>query len=253
MSKSSDDDKTLKSDYAARVTADLEHNASEQARITSELESLQNQLRRLEEDRVLLQGIERALAAEAEKAAETGVTTGADQPAEEAAPAATSKGAKARSATRNAAKDTAAKAARPKATTAKSATGKVPRMRKPKTSQETAVKPRKKSVAAKGGAKASKNGSGQSSSAGKSTLKDLIAGQLAEANEPRSAAELTKTLAEHDPGRRVSPTVVRNTLESLVAKGQALRTKQQRSVFYSPADPAPAAESPKGSETPAGA
>ncbi|WP_338119186.1 hypothetical protein [Streptomyces rapamycinicus] len=41
---------------------------------------------------------------------------------------------------------------------------------------------------------------------------------------------------------------MRGTLESLVAKGQAHRTKQQRSVFYSAATPDAAAGTAEPSE-----
>ncbi|MEV7167458.1 hypothetical protein AB0N60_35855 [Streptomyces microflavus] len=60
---------------------------------------------------------------------------------------------------------------------------------------------------------------------------------------PRSAAEVSNALAEAYPERAVQVTVVRNTLEQGVAQGLLERSKQGRSVFYSPA---PAATDPSG-------
>ncbi|MFF4542484.1 hypothetical protein [Streptomyces aureus] len=64
------------------------------------------------------------------------------------------------------------------------------------------------------------------------TLVDLVRNHLADQVEPRSAAEVTAALGEQHPERTVKATVVRTTLEGLVAKTQALRTKQGSSVFY---------------------
>lgn len=51
----------LKTEYAAKVTADLEHNRGEQERICGELEALREQLATLERDRELLQSMSTAL------------------------------------------------------------------------------------------------------------------------------------------------------------------------------------------------
>ncbi|MEU3891529.1 hypothetical protein [Streptomyces sp. NPDC029041] len=65
------------------------------------------------------------------------------------------------------------------------------------------------------------------------TLVELIRRHLAEQKEPRSAAEIATALGQAHPDRDISPKVVRVTLESLVAKSGAERSKQGRSVFYS--------------------
>lgn len=72
------------------------------------------------------------------------------------------------------------------------------------------------------------------------TLVDLVSGHLAGQSEPRSAAEVSADVAQAHPGRRVKATVVRATLEALVAQGRARRTKRGRSVFYSSSAPAKA-------------
>ncbi|MER7483572.1 hypothetical protein ABTX60_39060 [Streptomyces sp. NPDC126510] len=65
------------------------------------------------------------------------------------------------------------------------------------------------------------------------TLVELIRRHLAEQKEPRSAAEIATALGQAHPDRDISPKVVRVTLEGLVAKSGAERSKQGRSVFYS--------------------
>lgn len=63
-------------------------------------------------------------------------------------------------------------------------------------------------------------------------LGDLLADLLGKYDEPRPAKELRDALLEKHPDRDPTPPVVRNTLESLVAKGRIQRHKRQRSVMY---------------------
>ncbi|MET7346756.1 hypothetical protein [Streptomyces mirabilis] len=82
-----------------------------------------------------------------------------------------------------------------------------------------------------------------STAAAKPTLVELIRGHLEKQTEPRSAAEITTALTQAHPDRSVKTTVVRTTLEGLVAKSHAHRSKQGSSVFYTTAvtsEPAPA-------------
>jgi hypothetical protein len=77
------------------------------------------------------------------------------------------------------------------------------------------------------------------------TLVDLVREHLSGQSEPRSAAEITTALEQQHPERTIKTTVVRTTLEGLVAKNQAQRTKQGRSIFYTTpqtAEPAPGDE-----------
>ncbi|MGW5905643.1 hypothetical protein ACWFQ6_28240 [Streptomyces althioticus] len=71
-------------------------------------------------------------------------------------------------------------------------------------------------------------------------LVDLVRRHLDEQKEPRSAAEVATALGQAHPGRTVKVTVVRSTLEGLVARNQAQRSKQGTSVFYT----APEASTP---------
>ncbi|MFE9728597.1 hypothetical protein ACFYQ5_34725 [Streptomyces sp. NPDC005794] len=67
----------------------------------------------------------------------------------------------------------------------------------------------------------------------KPTLVDLVCSHLSGQPEPRSAGEVSTDIAESHPERPVKLTVVRATLEALVAQGRVSRSKQGRSVFYS--------------------
>ncbi|WP_338775302.1 hypothetical protein [Streptomyces sp. DG1A-41] len=99
--------------------------------------------------------------------------------------------------------------------------------------RKSTTRPRKK-AAAEPESKAA-----DAAKAAQPTLVELIRRHLAEQKEPRSAAEVSAALNEAHPDRDIATKVVRVTLEGLVAKSQAERTKQGRSVFYS----APASES----------
>ncbi|MFF8837266.1 BlaI/MecI/CopY family transcriptional regulator [Streptomyces sp. NPDC015130] len=80
--------------------------------------------------------------------------------------------------------------------------------------------------------------SGKNSGATKTTLVELIRNHLAASSTPCSASEVTTALSEQHRDRHVQNTVVRTSLENLVAKGHARRTKEGSSVFYTAATPA---------------
>jgi len=72
-------------------------------------------------------------------------------------------------------------------------------------------------------------------------LGDILIDLLGTHKEPRLAKEVRDELLEKHPDRAPTPQVVRNTLESLVAKGRVRRHRQQRSVMYTllkPEEPA---------------
>ncbi|MDH6521380.1 hypothetical protein M2163_001632 [Streptomyces sp. SAI-135] len=135
----------------------------------------------------------------------------------------------------------------------------------------TVPAPRKKAAAAgarsggrksagPGGKQSARKAAGKESPARKSpgkesptrsapSLVDLVREHLGEQKEPRSAAEIATALGRQHPERTVKATVVRTTLEGLVARNQAQRTKQGTSVFYtSPDADGPAARVEDGSE-----
>ncbi|MFG1663800.1 hypothetical protein [Streptomyces sp. Y7] len=94
-------------------------------------------------------------------------------------------------------------------------------------------KARKPAVAPKKAAlKKAEAKSADAAPAAQPTLVELIRRHLLELKEPRSAAEISAALVQAHPERQIAAKVVRVTLEGLVAKSQAERTKQGRSVFY---------------------
>ncbi|MGW3633058.1 hypothetical protein ACWD7F_23320 [Streptomyces sp. NPDC005122] len=205
----------LQSQYAAQLTADLERNTKEQERIGAEVVALQELLEALRRDQTLLVSLRRTLGDEAPapagaKAAEAAATVASvprqtsgepkSKPAKQQKKAAPAKAASVKAAP--------AKAAPAKATPAKAAPA--------------------KSAPAKSAAKAPE-------AAGKPTLVELIHDHLSRQSEPRSAAEITSTLSETHPERGIKATVVRTTVEGLVAKGRAQRSKQGTSVYYTAA------------------
>ncbi|MFD9502368.1 hypothetical protein [Streptomyces sp. NPDC060035] len=73
-----------------------------------------------------------------------------------------------------------------------------------------------------------------SKGAGKLTWRELVIGYLGDQKEPKSSAEVTAALTASHPQRNTQVAVVRNTLEQGVAHGLLERSKQGRSVYYSP-------------------
>ncbi|MEE4540516.1 hypothetical protein V2S66_00860 [Streptomyces sp. V4-01] len=193
------DNATLKAQYLTQVEADLERNTKEKDRIATDLAALQEQLAVLEEDHALLVGVRQTLVGQAEAAAVTPAEVPVAAPAEA-----------------------------PVETPAEAPAAVVPRARKPRTAA------RKPKAAAPKKAKAAKAGVAEGGSAATApTLVELVTAHLTGGAEPRSAAEIGTTLTQAHPDRKIQTTVVRNTLEALVAKGQALRSRQGRSVYYS--------------------
>lgn len=97
----------------------------------------------------------------------------------------------------------------------------------PHASKPKVGRPKKSAAAQKGSsAKVGKGGSNGP------TLRDLVVSHLSRAGEPCSALEVTDALANAHQDRDIKITVVRSTLEAMVAKGQVRRNKQGKSVFY---------------------
>ncbi|MGC0208685.1 hypothetical protein [Streptomyces levis] len=206
----------LASQYIAQVSGDLEANVKEQERISAEIASLQEQLASLQHDHGVLVSMQQALGITQAAVASGAESTSATVPAPRRKKAGAAAGGqrKARKSTAGPAKKTARKPVAKKTTTAKTA---------------------KTGTATTGTAKTA------TAKTAEPTLVELIRRHLAEQKEPRSAAEISTALGQAHPERGVSAKVVRVTLEGLVAKSQAERSKQGRSVFYSaPADQAAA-------------
>ncbi|MFJ9761934.1 hypothetical protein [Streptomyces sp. NPDC101149] len=189
----------LTSQYAAQVTSDIEHNAKEQERVSADITALQEQLTILRHDYSVLVNVQQAL----------GIASASVQPA-------------------TAPENTTVPAPREKAS-AKPSTGKRTRAKMGANAQGSAVA--KKSASKKPASKAA------NAKAYQRTLVELVRQHLTEQSEPRSAAEVATALDTAHPERGIKTTVVRITLENLVAKNQAERAKQGRSVYYTASTP----------------
>ncbi|MGW2620129.1 hypothetical protein [Streptomyces sp. NPDC001500] len=254
----------LTSQYTAQVTADLERNAKEQERVGAEITALQEQLAALERDHGVLVSIQQAI-----DSAPTPARTAEPVEAAEAAGSVTVPAPRKKSAVASGArKRTQSKktASRPGRSTDKPAARKRAAVKKDVARTDVATTDTANKSAAKTStvkastAKAStaKAGTAKKDSERKEaakpsgpTLVDLVRDHLARQSEPRSAAEIATALGETHPERTVKTTVVRTTLEGLVAKTQAQRTKQGSSVFYTAADASEATAPAQAEKEPA--
>ncbi|MGW2825276.1 hypothetical protein ACWC24_30380 [Streptomyces sp. NPDC001443] len=205
----------LTSQYATQVAADLERNVKEQERLAGEIASLQEQLTSIQQDHTVLVNLRQVLGGTVEP-----VTAEAEPAVEPEA-------------------DTTAVVPAPRKKTA-DATGTGRRTREARKSSPSR---------AKGTKSARRNAAPetQASEPTQRTLVDIVRAHLAEQREPRSAAEIATTLGQQHPERSVKTTVVRTTLEGLVARSHAQRTKQGTSVYYSAPDAQEPAAAPEES------
>ncbi|MEV2256025.1 hypothetical protein AB0I94_36645 [Streptomyces sp. NPDC050147] len=201
------------------MAADLETNRKEQERVGAELAALQEQLQALEDDHAVLLSMQQALGSTGTPTATAKATAGRASTGKKSVPA-----------PRPSANNSGA------ARTKKSATTKAK-------STDKANKAKETDKAAKSAPKASAKKSAEPTAG--PTLVELIGNHLSRQTEPRSAAEITSALAQELPDRTIKTTVVRTTVEGLVAKGRALRTKQGSSVFYTAATPADSTTAPE--------
>ncbi|MFD9119838.1 hypothetical protein ACFU6M_32960 [Streptomyces bottropensis] len=225
----------LKAQYTAQVAADLERNAKEQERLNGEIDALQEQLRNLQHDHSVLANMQQALGFVTPETAPAGeeVLT-APVPRQKTAP------------TPPATKRTRAKKAAEKVEKAAPAPS-AKQAKKPAVAKTVAPKTAAtKTAAAKTAAPktATSKSAASKSTASKSTapkkdqptLVELIRRHLTEQSEPRSAAEVAAALTQAHPDRRIQTNVVRTTLEGLVAKSNAQRSRQGSSVYYTAPD-----------------
>ncbi|MFF7380903.1 hypothetical protein ACFY96_37415 [Streptomyces massasporeus] len=222
----------LASQYIAQVTGDLDANVKEQERVSAEIASLQEQLAALQRDHGVLVSMHQAL----------GITTHPTESASDSAGAVVpsprrKKDGAAGGGKQKARKSTAAPAKRAARKSAAKTTGSAKTAATDTSAGTTKTAATGTSAGtAKAAGTAKKAGSAKSA---EPTLVELIRRHLAAQKEPRSAAEISTALGQAHPHRDIAAKVVRVTLEGLVAKSQAERSKQGRSVFYT----APAAQS----------
>ncbi|MFF4911007.1 hypothetical protein [Streptomyces sp. NPDC001260] len=211
MSETTTNTTELTSQYSTQVAGDLERNLKEQERVQGEIEALQATLSALQQDQTVLVNIQQAL----------GVPAAPVEPELKPEP-------------------------EPEAVAA------VPSPRKRKTAAAPAAG--KQARAGKSSAPARKRAGKKTAAASPAAqspstkLVDLVRDHLAGLNEPRSAAEIATSLEQQHPEREFKAKIVRLTLEGLVAKNQAQRTKQGRSVFYTTPETAEAAQQDEPAE-----
>ncbi|MEV8314900.1 hypothetical protein AB0Q95_12060 [Streptomyces sp. NPDC059900] len=215
MSDAKQETAGVQAQYAVRVAEDLENNRKEQERIGTEVATLQEQLQELEADHAVLLSMQQALGSPA------------------AAPEAAAKKASPRKAV-----------PAPRTGTNNSGAARAKKPAAAKAKDKPAAKPKEKAAKSTPKAAAKKPAAAAAATTGP-TLVELIDNHLGQQKEPRSAAEITTALAKARPDRALKTTVVRTTVEGLVAKGRALRTKQGSSVFYTAAAPAASTAAPK--------
>ncbi|MEU6341669.1 hypothetical protein ABZ883_12075 [Streptomyces sp. NPDC046977] len=234
---------------AARIAADLDSNAREQESVRAQIGELQEHLTKLGREHELLtqlRGTEPTGSGAASPRQEV------PAPAEEA-PAAPvdavtpkpAKAAKSVKSTKSARTSKAPKA--PVTAKAATATGTVAAAEPVAASEPVAaVEPvaapavpgprggRKKAPVRTATRQRGKNTAGARKPESGPTLVSLLEEILSASQEPRMVSEIVNVLTDRHPDRAAKTQVVRNTLEALVAKGVAERTRQQGSVFYTP-------------------
>lgn len=208
----------MQTQYAAQVAADLETNRKEQEHVRAEVAALQEQLQTLENDHAVLLSMQQAL----------GSSSGSPATATAKAPSRSRRNVP----VPRAGADKAG-AARAKKSTATGTKGKA---------TKNAPKSAAKAAPASTTAAAAKK---QDAPAAGPTLVELIDAHLGQQKEPRSAAEITAALSQAHPDRSIKTTVVRTTVENLVARGRVQRTKQGSSVFYTSGDRSQQSDAPQ--------
>jgi hypothetical protein len=233
----------IQSVYAQRIAADLENNRAEQQKVSEQIAELTARLEQLRADEAWLCGLQQGTAPPAEASPGAGRAA-----AQETAPAEDGEGG-------------------------------VPQQRQQEPDEETApgteaapaaAQKTTKRAAAKSGGRAAAGGGTRKSGAKKKTaakkaapaqtaaprgkaagpsLRELTGQYLARQSEPRSVAEVTGDLRAAHPERTLSPQLVRNALEKLVATGAAERSKQGSSVYYTPASPQAPADTSQATQT----
>ncbi|MGW7386741.1 hypothetical protein [Streptomyces sp. NPDC054794] len=213
-----DETATIKDKYAGRFATELEANRGEQESLRVRLEQLQA------EEEVLLR-LQSALAA---------VPAGPDSAVSGAADAAVTEPQD----LTHAPEEAAVPQPRHQETSSSGAPAKKSTVKRTAPARKAAKKTTAEEPADKSAAK----------KAAEPSLGDLLKQILdRHPGEPRTAAEVTSELEKEYPERARNATIVRNTLERLVAKSAVERTKQKSTVLYASHGPAAADSTIAGS------
>ncbi|WP_372346117.1 hypothetical protein [Streptomyces sp. KL116D] len=215
----------LTSRYTSQLTSDL-------ATVNTEIAALEERLEILRKDQELLAGMQQALSgSDTELPTAPAAAIPAQTKPEETAPAEPATASKADSKSEPKAESKAKSAPKSRAQSTRSAAKSAGSANSTKAPKQAKASRTAKAVKSSKPAKAAAKDSGP-------TLVDLVRSCLTEQSEPRSATEITQSLTQAHPDRTIKTTVVRSTVEALVAKGHAERSKQGTSVFYTAASPA---------------
>ncbi|MFJ3575915.1 hypothetical protein [Streptomyces rubiginosohelvolus] len=242
----------IQSRYRKQYADDLAANRQKQGDLTSQIAGLQKDLEQLKSEEAWLTQAQGTLpgtagpgetapgpaAAAGEPAAEVPQTVPAQRHDDEAEPT-TRRGnaSKSTPAKKTPAKKTAAKKTTAKKTAAKKRTSKAGQKATAKT---TATKPQAVQTPAEPGPAESPAGKTVSQQKEGPVLWQLALDILHRSpGHPCAAREVAEQLALEHRGRSMSVQVVRNSLETLVKKGLAEKTQQQRSVMYTATPNAP--------------
>jgi hypothetical protein len=197
---------TIQRQYAEKIAADLESNAKEQEEVRSQMAALQARLDRLEADRTWLSGVQNTL------------TSGAAAPEPPADSLVAGKG------------DTAGLVAAAEA---------VPRQRQAKKAATVVSGKRSKKTA-----QAQPDGAAEAATIAKPAKRAQPGGkkdgpplrvfvmEVLQDYRPRTAAEIADDITQAHPDRTPDEKVVRNTVNTLIAKGNVGREKQGINVYY---------------------
>ncbi|MEX2981270.1 hypothetical protein [Streptomyces sp. C36] len=172
---------SLKDQYTAQVSADIERVSQEREQVRAEISVLQQRLETLEADHQQLLQLRATLTGEPVATAQSSSGGTAAEP--------------------EAGRNTGAKVPRPRSS-----------------------QPPARGRAHRRGTQAGR---------GEATWGEIALSYLTGQQGPQSVAEITHGVSTAHPARTVQATVVRNTLEALVARGKVQRSKQARSVTYS--------------------
>ena len=212
MSNEPDNNTKIQDRYAAQLSVDLETNAREQEEVRSQIAALQAVEARLKEEHAWLSSLQSKIAGETTTAEERPV--GAQQ-------AADSRGDGAE----NAAAQPAVAETVPQPRRAKKAPE--PRKTRRRTAQAEPEGAAKATKATKATSKAQ-----PAAKKDEPPLRVVILELLTQHHEPRLVREIAQEVKEAHPDRDPSDQVVRNSLNTLIAKGQVERQEQGNSVLY---------------------
>ncbi|MDX3540642.1 hypothetical protein PV721_41390 [Streptomyces sp. MB09-01] len=201
----------IKDDYAQQIANDLTANHTAQQHTRDELHRLQQELQQLEESAKVLLKMQQALGIPTPDA-----ITQTAKPATKHTAVPTP---------RNATRSTK-KTSEPKTTPTPTATATTPTAAAPAATSPAAAEVKTP--------RTTKTDKAKKETSSVPSWLELITTTLTGKTEPQSAAEITHTINTTHPERKAQAAVIRNTLEQGVARGLLERTKQGRSVYYTP-------------------